>query len=330
MNHRELEQRYHQELKEFIKEADDKPGFLLRQDPNLGDKITRTKDAYRDLKQGQGRSITMVFMGRGGFMQRSALGTLEKMGLKVIGGDYNQDEDIQYFTVKGPEKTIVNARQQLERSEFFGGVLNPKDLGLNTDESLSEVRGEFVKLGEAVAGPKSCWPGHRKIGTQPGTGKNAGKRVNKCKKIKEETLEETAPQMPDVQGLRPGESRDLGSGTRVTVNTDGTVTLSGGFGQYVYDQSGRVIKQQSPTMGGFSQEHDSVTGQSKTHYRKGPMSVSQDSQGKASAEYTLGSEKFTASNENAESGTRSTISGDEDHDEMSKLLVQRLRRLAGL
>ena len=27
-----------------------------------------------------------------------------------------------------------------------------------------------------------CWPGHHKIGTQPGTGKNRGKPVNKCKK----------------------------------------------------------------------------------------------------------------------------------------------------
>jgi hypothetical protein len=38
---------------------------------------------------------------------------------------------------------------------------------------------------EGVAGPKSCWPGYRKTGTQPGTGKNAGKRVNDCEKIKE-------------------------------------------------------------------------------------------------------------------------------------------------
>ena len=35
-----------------------------------------------------------------------------------------------------------------------------------------------------VAGPEKCWPGHRKVGTQPGTGKNAGKRVNDCEKIK--------------------------------------------------------------------------------------------------------------------------------------------------
>ena len=41
---------------------------------------------------------------------------------------------------------------------------------------------------EGVAGPKNCWPGHRKVGTQPGTGKNAGKRVNDCEKIKKEAV----------------------------------------------------------------------------------------------------------------------------------------------
>jgi hypothetical protein len=45
-------------------------------------------------------------------------------------------------------------------------------------------------LTEGVAGPKKCWPGHRKVGTQPGTGKNAGKRVNDCEKIKEDDVEE--------------------------------------------------------------------------------------------------------------------------------------------
>lgn len=39
---------------------------------------------------------------------------------------------------------------------------------------------------EGVAGPKNCWPGYRKTGTQPGTGKNKGKRVNDCEKIKED------------------------------------------------------------------------------------------------------------------------------------------------
>lgn len=40
---------------------------------------------------------------------------------------------------------------------------------------------------EGVAGPEKCWPGHRKVGTKPGTGKNAGKRVNDCEKIGEAT-----------------------------------------------------------------------------------------------------------------------------------------------
>jgi hypothetical protein len=45
-------------------------------------------------------------------------------------------------------------------------------------------------INESVAGPEKCWPGHRKVGTQPGTGKNAGKRVNDCEKIKEDDVAE--------------------------------------------------------------------------------------------------------------------------------------------
>ena len=33
---------------------------------------------------------------------------------------------------------------------------------------------------DEVAGPDKCWDGYKKDGTQPGTGKNKGKRVNKC------------------------------------------------------------------------------------------------------------------------------------------------------
>ena len=33
---------------------------------------------------------------------------------------------------------------------------------------------------EEVAGPDDCWPNYKKDGTQAGTGKNKGKRVNKC------------------------------------------------------------------------------------------------------------------------------------------------------
>lgn len=48
----------------------------------------------------------------------------------------------------------------------------------------------FDDIDEGVAGPKNCWPGYRKVGTKPGTGKNAGKRVNDCEKIKEGLTDE--------------------------------------------------------------------------------------------------------------------------------------------
>jgi hypothetical protein len=64
---------------------------------------------------------------------------------------------------------------------------------------------------EGVAGPKKCWPGHRKTGTQPGTGKNAGKRVNNCEKIKEELtldeqfdlIEDLVEQLAEEHGVDP-------------------------------------------------------------------------------------------------------------------------------
>ena len=64
-------------------------------------------------------------------------------------------------------------------------------------------------LTEGVAGPKNCWPGHRKVGTQPGTGKNKGKRVNDCEKIKEELtfdeqfdlIEEMVIQLAEEHGV---------------------------------------------------------------------------------------------------------------------------------
>jgi hypothetical protein len=54
-------------------------------------------------------------------------------------------------------------------------------------------------LTEGVAGPKNCWPGYRKTGTQPGTGKNKGKRVNDCEKIKKEDVDELAEEFDLIE-----------------------------------------------------------------------------------------------------------------------------------
>ncbi len=50
---------------------------------------------------------------------------------------------------------------------------------LSKKESLQDKL--QAKMDE-VAGPDKCWPGYKKDGTQKGTGKNKGKRVNKCVK----------------------------------------------------------------------------------------------------------------------------------------------------
>jgi hypothetical protein len=69
--------------------------------------------------------------------------------------------------------------------------LDDTALEMLTNEGLQFSEGELI---EGVAGPQKCWKGYRKTGTQPGTGKNAGKRVNDCEKIKEDH----GPENPDA------------------------------------------------------------------------------------------------------------------------------------
>ena len=75
--------------------------------------------------------------------------------------------------------------------------LDDTALEMLTNEGVRFFEGELV---EGVAGPKSCWKGYRKTGTQPGTGKNTGKRVNDCEKIKEDAdVDEAKYQGREVQ-----------------------------------------------------------------------------------------------------------------------------------
>jgi hypothetical protein len=62
-----------------------------------------------------------------------------------------------------------------------GKVTNLSDKARRETEKLSKKEKEVAE----VAGAQKCWPGHKKVGTQPGTGKNKGKRVNDCEKIEE-------------------------------------------------------------------------------------------------------------------------------------------------
>jgi hypothetical protein len=137
--------------------------------------------------------------------------------------DYNAKkqalDDLEADPIAGKDPEISAAidqrRADLEREAKTAGIFEIGDeFGISVSEdfeigssivdvledgvviSLDETAIDYLaqqgftfedgELVEGVAGPKSCWKGYRKVGTKPGTGKNAGKRVNDCEKIGED------------------------------------------------------------------------------------------------------------------------------------------------
>lgn len=84
------------------------------------------------------------------------------------------------------------------------------NMDIKEDESIDEV-----------AGAKDCWDGYKKDGTQPGTGKNKGKRVNKC--VKED--EENSIQVNKPIQLRGDSIWDEGGTNPESVNIT-TITIT--------------------------------------------------------------------------------------------------------
>jgi len=117
--------------------------------------------------------------------------------------------DVVKERIKTVKKTIESLQKPAYYAETFAAFEKPMMEDVPADvaenwidqltikqfnEELSDVFPYIYKLvGEAtkakslgpdeleeVAGPKDCWDGYKKDGTQAGTGKNKGKRVNKC------------------------------------------------------------------------------------------------------------------------------------------------------
>jgi len=103
--------------------------------------------------------------------------------------------------------------------------------------------------------------------------------------------EQAPPPMPDIQGLTPGQVKDLGNGSRVTVNQDGTVSYSGAWGTYIYNAQGQHVKTKSPSLAGYSQETDPNGKVTQQNYNQGPMSIQKEPQG-TTANYQLGSDNL--------------------------------------
>ena len=99
------------------------------------------------------------------------------------------------------------------------------------------------------------------------------------------------PAMPDITGLQAGQPKDLGDGSKVTVNADGTVSYQGGWGTYVYNAQGQHVKTQSPSMAGYSQETDPTGNVTQQNYNQGPMNIQKGPQG-TTANYQLGADNL--------------------------------------
>ena len=115
---------------------------------------------------------------------------------------------------KGNEKYGKDGMKALARAGREGA----------SEKKLDTIRDKYDNYNESVAGPEKCWPGHRKVGTKPGTGKNAGKRVNDCEKIDEQGVAE-GNDRSDIRPPRVGDEIILKNpnyrGVIVKLGTDG-------------------------------------------------------------------------------------------------------------
>ncbi len=127
-------------------------------------------------------------------------------------------------------------------------------------------------------------------------------RIKQLAGLNEET---NIPPMPDIAGLQPGQTKDLGDGERITLNKDSTVSYSGGFGTVVYNSQGKGIKYILPTFGGLGKTIDLTTNKATTSYNAGPMNIKQGPDGEVDAEYDFGAgkAKMARTSQGATSGT---------------------------
>jgi len=122
---------------------------------------------------------------------------MAQVGRKIIGGVKGAVKGAARG-FSGKEDFEVGDEFGISFSEDFEIATDIVDLAedgivIDLDEHALELLSaqgwtfEDGELEEGVAGAQKCWKGYRKVGTRPGTGKNAGKRVNDCEKIGEDS-----------------------------------------------------------------------------------------------------------------------------------------------
>jgi len=133
------------------------------------------------------------------------------------------------------------------------------------------------------------------------------------------------PPAPDVTGMQPGTSKDLGDGQRVKLNIDGTIELSGGWGQIVYNKQGKPLKTSAPKVAGLAVDQDFETGQKTVSYNAGPIQMAQttDAKGKkvsTSSSYNLGPATLARKADHMKGITTSTVTPNDTETDPNQLL----------
>ena len=107
-----------------------------------------------------------------------------------IGSVYHaMDYDMKFAESKST-KNVMNRSKTMTEESYLEAMQSKVASKLAESEALCSECGNpsYTTLGlseaelDEVAGPEKCWKGYKRAGTQAGTGKNAGKRVNKCVK----------------------------------------------------------------------------------------------------------------------------------------------------
>ena len=103
--------------------------------------------------------------------------------------EYNGEEQgysIHKLAITSPEGETKEVADDFTYFDAEGDELQAElESWFKNGHGVGDEEGEL----DEVAGPKDCWDGYKKDGTQAGTGKNKGKRVNKCVK-EDEGIEE--------------------------------------------------------------------------------------------------------------------------------------------
>ena len=107
-----------------------------------------------------------------------------------IGSVYHSMDYDMKFAESKSTKNVMNRSKTMTEESYLEAMQSKVASKLAESEALCSECGNpsYTTLGlseaelDEVAGPEKCWKGYKRAGTQAGTGKNAGKRVNKCVK----------------------------------------------------------------------------------------------------------------------------------------------------